>query len=70
MVEPQEPAPPPLFVFDQFEETFTLGADNTDAIERLRLDLADLIENRISAALRNASRVARRRRHLDLRGQR
>src|SRR4029450_7271981 len=37
----------PLFVFDQFEEGFTRGAENTDAIERLRLDLADLIENRI-----------------------
>src|SRR5215472_14030259 len=41
----------PLFVFDQFEETFTLGAENVDAIERLRLDLADLIENRIPAVL-------------------
>src|SRR5215470_2465582 len=37
----------PLFVFDQFEEVFTLGAENTNAIEQLRLDLADLIENRI-----------------------
>jgi WD40 repeat protein len=37
----------PLFVFDQFEEVFTLGAANADAVSRLRVDLADLIENRI-----------------------
>ena len=41
----------PLFVFDQFEEVFTLGAENADGIERLWLDLADLIENRIPVAL-------------------
>jgi WD40 repeat protein len=41
----------PLFVLDQFEEAFTLGAANPDAIRRLRVDLADLIENRIPAAL-------------------
>lgn len=39
----------PLFVIDQFEEVFTLGAANRRAIERLRIDLADLIENRIPA---------------------
>ncbi len=37
----------PLFVFDQFEEVFTLGAVNVEAVSRLRVDLADLIENRI-----------------------
>ncbi len=37
----------PLFVFDQFEEVFTLGAGNAAAVGRLRVDLADLIENRI-----------------------
>src|SRR5207249_1898231 len=36
----------PMFVFDQFEEVFTLGAENTAAIRQLRIDLADLIENR------------------------
>ncbi len=45
----------PLFVFDQFEEVFTLGAGNAAAVARLRSDLADLIENRIPASL--ASRV-------------
>ncbi|MBA2670607.1 MAG: hypothetical protein H0U67_09575, partial [Gemmatimonadetes bacterium] len=41
----------PLFVFDQFEEVLTLGAENPEAITRLRVDLADLIENRIPAEL-------------------
>jgi AAA+ ATPase superfamily predicted ATPase len=41
----------PIFVFDQFEEVFTLGADNPAAIARLRIDLADLIENRLPSAL-------------------
>jgi WD40 repeat protein len=41
----------PLFVFDQFEEVFTLGAENPAAIAELRRDLADLIENRIPSQL-------------------
>jgi WD40 repeat protein len=41
----------PMFVFDQFEEVFTLGAENTAAIRQLRIDLADLIENRIPDTL-------------------
>lgn len=41
----------PVFVFDQFEEVFTLGAENPAAIARLRIDLADLVENRLPAAL-------------------
>jgi WD40 repeat protein len=41
----------PLFAFDQFEEVFTLGVDNPAAIAQLRLDLADLIENRMPARL-------------------
>ncbi len=41
----------PLFVFDQFEELFTLGSDNQPAVTRFRVDLADLIENRIPASL-------------------
>jgi WD40 repeat protein len=60
----------PLFVFDQFEEAFTLGAENADAIERLRLDLADLIENRIPADLAQRIETGASVEHLDLRGQR
>ena len=41
----------PVFVFDQFEEVFTLGAQNVTAIHQLRTDLADLIENLIPGAL-------------------
>ena len=41
----------PVFVFDQFEEAFTLGAENPGAVARLRIDLADLIENRLPTAL-------------------
>lgn len=37
----------PLFVVDQFEEVFTLGAARPAAVARLREDLADLVENRI-----------------------
>src|SRR5215475_7446481 len=59
----------PLFVFDQFEEAFTLGAENADAIERLRLDLADLIENRIPADLAQRIEAGASLEHLDLRGQ-
>ncbi len=60
----------PLFVFDQFEEAFTHGAENTDAIERLRLDLADLIENRIPEDLARRLEAGASAEHLDLRGQR
>jgi len=41
----------PVFVFDQFEEIFTLGRQVPDAVERFRTELADLIENRIPASL-------------------
>ena len=41
----------PFFVLDQFEEVFTLGGDNKAAVAQLRVDLADLVENRIPAAL-------------------
>jgi hypothetical protein len=41
----------PLFVFDQFEEVFTLGAENAARIVQFKIDLADLIENRIPSAL-------------------
>jgi len=60
----------PLFVFDQFEEAFTLGAENADGIEGLRLDLADLVENRIPAALAQRIESGESAEHLDLRGQR
>ena len=60
----------PLFVFDQFEEVFTLGAENTDAIERLRLDLADLIENRLPLELAQRIEKGDLAEQLDLRGQR
>ena len=46
----------PMFVFDQFEEVFTLGAENTAAIRQLRIDLADLIENRIPDTLSKSYR--------------
>jgi WD40 repeat protein len=59
----------PLFVFDQFEETFTLGAENLGAVERLRLDLADIIENRIPAELARRFQAGASAEHLDLRGQ-
>ena len=60
----------PLFVFDQFEEVFTLGAENAAGIERLRLDLADLIENRIPADLAQRISGGTSTEDLDLRGQR
>jgi len=59
----------PLFVFDQFEEAFTLGAENLEAVERLRLDLADIIENRIPAELARRFQAGASAEHLDLRGQ-
>jgi hypothetical protein len=41
----------PVFVFDQFEELFTLGRAVPAHVEAFREDLADLAENRIPAAL-------------------
>ena len=41
----------PLFVFDQFEEVFTLGSALPDEVSRFREDLSDLAENRIPEAL-------------------
>jgi WD40 repeat protein len=60
----------PVFVFDQFEEAFTLGAENAEAIEQLRLDLSDLIENRIPVDLGQRIEESASAEHLDLRGQR
>lgn len=44
---PQNRLMTPLFVLDQFEDVFTLGARNQAFIEQMRVELADLIENRI-----------------------
>ena len=41
----------PVFIFDQFEELFTLGAENPKAVNGFRVDIADLIENRIPDSL-------------------
>jgi tetratricopeptide (TPR) repeat protein len=41
----------PVFIFDQFEEVFTLGGENAEAVRQLREDLADLAENRVPAPL-------------------
>jgi len=40
----------PVFVFDQFEEVFTLGVENRSAVKQLRTDLADLVQNRMPEA--------------------
>ncbi len=48
----------PLFVLDQFEEIFTLGADHPQVVEEFRHDLADLIENRIPAELADRMRAS------------
>jgi hypothetical protein len=52
----------PVFIFDQFEEMFTIGAANADAVNALREDLADLIENLVPAS------VAERYEHAPLDG--
>lgn len=44
----------PVFVLDQFEEVFTLGAGLGDSVARLRSDLGDLAENRIPESLKDA----------------
>ena len=41
----------PVFIFDQFEELFTLGIENIAAVRALIDDLADLVENRVPMAL-------------------
>jgi hypothetical protein len=41
----------PVFVFDQFEELFTLGRAVPGAVAAFREDLADLAENRLPASL-------------------
>lgn len=41
----------PVFVFDQFEEMFTIGATHVEAVHRLREDLADLVGNRLPGSL-------------------
>lgn len=44
----------PIFVLDQFEEIFTLGAQNVERQRRWFGNLGDLIENRIPAAVEAA----------------
>ncbi|HYI12161.1 MAG TPA: hypothetical protein VEK57_24115 [Thermoanaerobaculia bacterium] len=46
----------PVLVLDQFEEVFTLGERLPNSVEGCKIDLGDLAENRIPAAL--ASRLA------------
>lgn len=46
----------PVLVLDQFEEVFTLGERLPERVERFKIDLGDLAENRIPAAL--AGRLA------------
>lgn len=41
----------PVLVFDQFEETFTLGALIGDIVQRFKEDFGDFVENRIPASL-------------------
>jgi hypothetical protein len=41
----------PVFVFDQFEEVFTLGESLGAAVQSFRVDFGDLAENRIPLAL-------------------
>lgn len=60
----------PVLVFDAFEETLTLGADNAEAIHRLKVDIADLVENRIPTPLVQQIEAGASAPHLDLRGQR
>lgn len=45
----------PVFVIDQFEEVFTLGAAQPEGMARWRMDLGDLAENRIPAVLRDTA---------------
>ena len=59
----------PVFVFDQFEELFTLGAANPRRIDQLRTELGDLVENRIPSIL-GGQRAGASRRQLDLHAQR
>ena len=42
----------PVFVFDQFEEVFTLGESLRTAVQSFRVDFGDLAENRIPALAR------------------
>lgn len=51
---PQNRLLTPVFVLDQFEEVFTLGADNAAAVNRLMIDLTELVDNRIPAAVAKA----------------
>ena len=61
----------PLIVLDQFEEVFTLGVGNAAAVDQFRVDLGDLVENRIPASLsRENEKSEAASRDLDLQRQR
>jgi WD40 repeat protein len=51
----------PVLVLDQFEEVFTLGRDRGDELRALIRELADLVENRIPASVRDAAQAGRAR---------
>lgn len=59
----------PVFVFDQFEELFTLGAANPRKVDQLRTELGDLLENRIPSALEDARETGTHGRRLELHAQ-
>jgi WD40 repeat protein len=59
----------PVFVFDQFEELFTLGAANPRKVDQLRTELGDLLENRIPSALEDARERGTHGRRLELHAQ-
>jgi conflict system STAND superfamily ATPase len=44
----------PVFVFDQFEELFTLGESVSAAVQSFRVEFGDLAENRIPRSLANS----------------
>ena len=44
----------PVFVFDQFEEVFTLGDSVGAVVQQFRVDFGDLAENRIPLSLANS----------------
>jgi hypothetical protein len=55
--DPQNYQQTPVFVFDQFEEVFTLGTSVAAAVQSFRVDFGDLAENRIPLQLTNALEV-------------
>jgi len=64
---PQNHLVRPVFVFDQFEELFTLGRSLPALVARFRNDLADLAENRIPTAIAQRLEAETSANALDLR---